>query len=95
MLLITLLNGLLSAIFGFRFKIAILAPLITIALIEVMLLKQTRVLSSAFLSAIGLIISIEMGYLIGSLAGALRTSSGRESWLRDLTRHSHGRLPLH
>ena len=88
-LAIALLNCLLGVTCGLWFKIQILIPLIAIAFIEVVILKQTGIWSLVFWSAITLITSLEMGYLIGSSLGALRLYSVRRKVLHDFTRHGH------
>jgi uncharacterized membrane protein len=92
---IALLNGLLGATCGLWFKVQILIPLIAIAFVEVAIVKQTEMWPSAIWSAIVMICSIEMGYLIGSSVGALWLYSGSGRVLRDITRHGHGGLSPH
>jgi len=90
---IALLNGLLGASCGLWFRVKILVPLIAFAFVEVAILQQTGMRSSVILSAIALISSIEIGYLIGSALASLRQSSSRRGKvLRDLMTHEHGRL---
>jgi len=89
---IALLNCLLGVTCGLWFRIQILIPLIAIAFIEVAILKQTSMWSSVFWSAITLITSLEMGYLIGSSLGVLRLYSDRGKVLHDFTRHSRSLL---
>ena len=79
---ISLLNGLVGAICGFRFRILILAPLIAIAVIEATVLQRTGSSSSRIWSAVGLITLLEIGYLTGSVAAAYRTYARREGALR-------------
>ena len=67
-LIVALMNGLLGAICGVRFRIQIFIPLIAVALIEAVLLKLTGGWS-VFWSTIVLICSLEMGYLVGSTVG--------------------------
>lgn len=69
-LTVALMNGLLGAICGVRFRIQIFIPLIAIALVEVVLLRQSGV-GSVFWSAVVLICSLEMGYLVGSALSTL------------------------
>ena len=80
-----LLNGLLGAICGVRFRVHVLVPLIAMAFVEVAILKQTG-MGSVVWSAIVLIIVLEIGYLIGSALGTLRRYSGRERVLANFTR---------
>lgn len=89
-----LFNGLLGAICGVWFRFHVLIPLIAMAFVEVAILKQTGI-GSVLWSAIALITSLEMGYLIGSSLGTLWRYSGRERILRDFTRADHGRLSHH
>lgn len=89
MLPISLLNGLLGAICGLRFRVQILVPLIAIAIIEVAVLKPGGMWSSEFWSAVGLITLLEIGYLIGSTVGCYWSYSGRERALRDFPRRWH------
>jgi hypothetical protein len=89
---IALLNGLLGASCGLWFRVKILVPLIAIAFVEVAILKQTGIWSSVILSAIALISSIEIGYLIGSALATLWQSSRRGKVLRDLMTFENGRL---
>ena len=88
---IALLNGLLGASCGLWVRVKILAPLIAIAFVQVAILKQTGMGSSVALSAIALLSSIEIGYLIGSALASLWQSSRRGKVLHDLMTH-HGRL---
>jgi hypothetical protein len=68
---IALFNGLLSLICGLWFKVLALIPLFVIALIEVAFLKQSGIGLSPFWLAVGLIVVLEVGYLIGASIGAL------------------------
>jgi len=92
LIVIALLNGLLGASCGLWFRVKILVPLIAIALVEVAILKQTGVRRSVILSAIALISSVEIGYLIGSALASLWQSSRRGKVLHDLMTYNHGRL---
>jgi hypothetical protein len=87
MVLIVLLNGLLGAIFGLWFRVQIVIPLIVVAIAEVAILNRTGLSWSEFWSAIGLISSVEMGYLIGASASALWLFSSGASVRRECTRH--------
>ena len=85
MLLTALLNGLLDAICGWRFKLPILIPLIAVAFIEVAFLKLTNTWSSVFWWGLALIISIEIGYFVGAVLSQLcRPLDGR----RDRRKHN-------
>ena len=77
-----LLNGLLGAICGVRFRFYVLIPLIGMAFVEVAFLKQSR-MGSVVWSAIVLITMLEMDYLIGSPVGTLWRHSSRERVSRD------------
>jgi hypothetical protein len=92
---IALLNGLLGAICGLRFRAAIIGPLVAVALIEAAILKHTGAWSSAFWSTIVLITTLEIGYLIGSAVDAVWLPVGRGRVLRDFLRRGHGRLSHH
>jgi hypothetical protein len=70
-LIVALMNGLLGAICGVRFKVQIFVPLIAIGLVEVVLLRQVGMGWSVLWSAIILICSLEMGYLVGSAVSTL------------------------
>ena len=63
---VILLNGLLGAICGLWFRVQIFIPLVAVACVEVAVLRQTGVWTSVIWSAVALIISMEVGYLIGS-----------------------------
>lgn len=95
MFLMALLNGLLGAICGLRFKVAIIGPLLLVALIEVAILKHVGAWSSAFWSTIVLMTTPEIGYLIGSAAGALWLPLIRGRILRHIQSLGHGRLSPH
>jgi hypothetical protein len=69
-LIVAIINGLLGVVCGVRFKIQIFIPLIAIVLVEVILLRQSGV-GSVLWSAVVLICSLEMGYLIGSAFSTL------------------------
>jgi hypothetical protein len=89
---VALLNGLLGAICGLRFRVRILIPLITVAIVEVAALMHTRTWAPAFWSAIVLISSLEIGYLIGSTLAALWHSSHRRRVIHDLITYDHGKI---
>jgi len=89
MLLIALLNILLGAICGLWFRVVIIVPLIAVALGETAFLKRTETWSSAFMCAIALISSLEVGILIGSALQDLWPHSGRGRVHR-----KHNKLPL-
>ena len=80
-----LLNGLLGAICGVRFRVHVLIPLIAMAFVEVAILKQTG-MGSVVWSAIVLITVLEIGYLIGSSLGTLWRYAGRERVLPNFTK---------
>jgi len=80
-----LLNGLLGAICGVRFRVHVLIPLIAVAFVEVAVLKQTG-MGSVVWSAIVLITVLEIGYLIGSSLGTLWRYAGRERVLPNFTK---------
>jgi hypothetical protein len=93
---IAVLNSLLGGACGLWFRVQILIPLVALAFIEVTILKHTSVRYTRILwSAIVLMCSVEIGYLIGSSLGAFWLFSGREKVERDFTRGSHGRLSPH
>jgi hypothetical protein len=93
MLLMAVLNGVLGTICGFWFRAPILGLLMAVAFTEeVVVLKHTPTWSSALWSAILLISTLEVGYMIGSLKDALRLALPRGRVLRDLMSHNHGRL---
>lgn len=92
---IALLNGLLGAACGIWFRIQIVIALIAIAFVEVAALREVGMGSSVLWSAIVSIISLEIGYLIGSSLGTLWLYSGRERILNHFTRHGHSRLWHH
>jgi hypothetical protein len=71
-LIVALINGLLGVICGVRFRIQIFIPLIAIVLVEVSLLRLSGV-GSVFWSAVVLICSLEMGYLVGSAFSTFST----------------------
>jgi len=60
------LNGLLGTFCGLWFRLQILVPLIAAMVIEAILLKGTGPGWSAIWTAIVLICTVEMGYLLGS-----------------------------
>jgi hypothetical protein len=69
-LIVAIINGLLGVVCGVRFRIQIFIPLVAVVLVEVILLRQSGV-GSVFWSAVVLICSLEMGYLVGSAFSTL------------------------
>ena len=86
MSLTILLNGLLGAICSLRFKIQIFIALTAIAFVEVVLFRENVMRSSVVWSAVVLIWSLEIGYLVGASLGTWQ-SSIRERAFRDFMRH--------
>jgi hypothetical protein len=93
MLPISLLNGAIGSICGLRFRFQILVPLIAIVMIEVALLKHGGMWSSKFWSTVELMAALEVGYLIGSAAGAYRSYWNREKLSEIL--HNVGKATFH
>ena len=97
MFLVALSNCLLGTICGLWFRVAIIVPLLAVALIEAAILKHIAEWSSAFWLTIVLITMLEMGYLIGLVVVALWLTFGRglplgrESVLRDFWRRGGSR----
>ena len=88
MLLIVLLNGLLGAIFGLRFRVQIVIPLIVVAIAEVAILNRSGLSWSPFWSAIRLIFFGRNGLSDWGISKRdLGLFSGRESVPRECTRH--------
>lgn len=71
LLTVALANGFVAAIFGFRFRVQILIPLIAVAIVEALILKHNGTWSLALWSVVVLIVSLEIGYLIGSAVDAV------------------------
>jgi len=89
---IALLNGLFGASCGIWFRVKILVPLIAFAFVEVAILKQTGLWSSVILSAVALISSLEIGYLIGSALVSLWQSSRPGKILHNSMNYRYRRL---
>jgi len=68
---IIIVNGLLGALCGVWFKVQIFIPLIAVAALEVVIIKLAGTGWSVLWSAIALIFSLEVGYLIGSAVSTL------------------------
>ena len=94
-LTVALMNGLLGAICGVRFRIQIFIPLIAVALVEAVLLKLTGVGWPVFWSATVLICSLEVGYLVGSTAGTLLAHFKPPKLSTAFHAREHGRLSHH
>ena len=91
MLLLALCNVLLGTICGLWFRVSILAPLVAVAFIEeVVIPMHSLTWSSAFWSALLLVVTLEVGYLIGVSMNALWRSLARVRVLRDLLRYGNG-----
>jgi len=96
MLLLALCNVLLGTICGLWFRVSILAPLVAVAVIEeVVVPKHLPSWSSAFWwstfwSALLLVATLEVGYLIGVSMNALRRPLTRVRVLRDFLRYGNG-----
>jgi hypothetical protein len=69
---VILLNGLLGGICGFWFRVQIFIPLLAVGFVEAAVLKQPGNWGSVIWPTVGLIIAMEMGYLIGSALTSLR-----------------------
>jgi hypothetical protein len=83
------LNGFLGALCGLWFRLQILVPLIAAAVIEAVLLKGTGTGCSALWTAIVLICTVEIGYLLGS-ALVVFWPTLKQVWsLRSASRSSH------
>jgi hypothetical protein len=95
MLPISLLNGLIGTICGLRYRFYILVPLIAIATIEVTILRHGGVRSLRFWSALELIVALEIGYLIGSVAAAYRSYPSRQGTVMDFARRWEGKYLHH
>jgi hypothetical protein len=92
MLPISILNAAIGTICGLRFRFHILVPLITIAIMEVAVLKLGGMWSSKFWSTVELIVALEIGYLIGSAAAAYRSYSNQERTVSDFVRRWEGKF---
>jgi hypothetical protein len=68
-IILILINGLLGVIWGLRFKVPLLVPLIAIAILEAVFLRTTWM--STFWWGVALVCSLEMGYLVGSAFGTM------------------------
>ena len=96
MLLLALCNVLLGTICGLWFRVSILAPLVAVAFVEeVVVPKHSPSWSSAFWwltfwSALLLVATLEVGYLIGVSMNALRRPLTRVRVLRDFLRYGNG-----
>ena len=78
MILAALLNALLGAVCGLRFRVLILAPLSCVALIEIFLLGTVHEgWLSCTISAVALILALEIGYFVGAVLGSSRLFSDR------------------
>ena len=78
MILTALLNGLLGVICRLRFRVLILVPLTAVALVEIFFLKAAHEKwSSIFLATIALMLSLEIGYIVGAVLGSSRLLSDR------------------
>jgi hypothetical protein len=64
--IIALFNNLLGVVCGLWFRVLILLPLAIIAFFEVAIFRQSETALSPIWLAIGLIVLIEIGYLIGA-----------------------------
>lgn len=89
------LNGVIGTICGIRFRFYILVPLMAIAIIEVAVLRHGGVRSLRFWSALELIVALEIGYLIGSVAAAYRSYPSRQGTVMDFARRWEGKYLHH
>jgi hypothetical protein len=84
---IAVLNGLLGMICGLRFRVQIFIPLMAVAFGEVALFKWSQTWPSTFWLALILVLSLEMGYLVGVGVAALWATFGpRRSSSRSISR---------
>ena len=92
---VIIVNGLLGALCGVWFRVQIFIPLIAVAAVEVAIIKLAGTGWSVLWSAIALICSLEVGYLIGSTVSTLaadrrpRKLSARLHALRNWTLSQH------
>lgn len=86
LLMVALANGLVAAIFGLRFRVKILIPLIAVAIVEALILKHDGTWWSALWSVVVLIVSLEIGYLIGSAVDTVWLESLPGNFLRHFTK---------
>jgi hypothetical protein len=93
LIILVLINALLGFIWGLRFKVPLLAPLVAIAILEAVFLRTTWM--SAFWWGIALVCLLEMAYLAGSVFGARRLPLPVRRFHRNFTVAGHRELSDH
>jgi hypothetical protein len=93
-MLLVALDVLLGAICGLVFRAVILVPLIALGCIEVAFIKGTETWGSAAWSAVTLIGTLEIGYVLGSVLAAWLPVAG-DGVFRELLRRRDSRLSHH
>jgi hypothetical protein len=81
MLLLASINFLVGALFGVRYRVMILLPLTAIVVPEAILIHvQAETWISTLWKTLVLLACVEIGYLAGTVLGALFPASVREFW---------------
>jgi hypothetical protein len=93
MLLVEFIDIAVGMLCGLWFSLFVLVPLVSVAIIEVVLLTTTW--TSAFWWCGVLITSLEMGYLMGCALGTMWLHIGGRGFRRDFMAPGHGRLSRH
>jgi hypothetical protein len=89
-MLVFLTTGAVAGILlGLRFKVLVLAPAFLVATVVVIANGSGRTLGSIVLNVIGTVVSLQIGYVAGSVLGAVARAH-----LRVAHRHQRLRLAL-
>jgi hypothetical protein len=98
MLLAIVLNGMVGAICGLWLRVQVLVPLLAAAFVEVGIFARHATWSWALVLAVGLVCTVEIGYLAGAFLGAYWLAASKrnaERAQRGLAGYRHGKLFHH